>query len=108
MPHSLEMFLTIITSVLASSGFWAIIQTKMDSKNAKSQMIMGLGHDRICWLGMKYIERGWISNDEFENLNDYLYIPYSKMGGNGSAERIMNEVKQLPIRPGAAPVPKDD
>lgn len=48
-------------------------------------------------LGMCYIERGWITQDEYENLNDYLYKPYEKMGGNGSAQKIMLEVNKLPI-----------
>jgi hypothetical protein len=67
-------------------------------------MIIGLGHDRIVQLGMFYLERkddngqAWITRDEYENLHDYLYVPYAKLGGDGSAERVMNEVKKLPIR----------
>ena len=61
-------------------------------------MLLGLAHDRIIWLCEKYIDRGWISTEEFENLHDYLYIPYKEMGGNGSAERLMNIVKTLPIK----------
>lgn len=38
--------------------------------------------------------------NEYENLNDYLYAPYEKMGGNGSARRVMEEVRRLPIRKG--------
>lgn len=48
-------------------------------------------------LGMVYVERGWISQDEYENLYEYLYKPYEKLGGNGSAKRIMMEVNKLPI-----------
>ena len=60
---------------------------------------MGLGHDRIVYLGLKYIERGYIITvDEYENLYEYLYKPYEKMGGNGSAARIMEEVKKLPSK----------
>ena len=36
--------------------------------------------------------------DEYENLNTYLYEPYKKLGGNGSALRVMQEVNKLPIR----------
>ena len=36
--------------------------------------------------------------DEYENLVDYLYKPYEEMGGNGSAKRIVDEIKKLPIR----------
>ena len=61
-------------------------------------MLIGLGHDRIIFLGMTYIERGWITQDEYENIHDYLYVPYKLMGGNGSAERIMKEVNKLPIQ----------
>ena len=49
-------------------------------------------------LGMVYVTRGYITQDEYENLNDYLYQPYEKMGGNGSAKRVMEEVRKLPIK----------
>ena len=94
----IQMVLTIIGSVVASSGFWAYIQKKLEKKDIKTMMLIGLAHDRIIYLGMSYIERGWISNDEYENLHDYLYKPYEQMGGNGVAKRIMNEVQKLPIR----------
>lgn len=40
----------------------------------------------------------WLQStqDEFENLYKYLYKPYKDCGGNGSAERIMEQVKKLP------------
>ena len=89
---------TIIGSVLASSGFWAFMQRKADKNDLRTQMLIGLGHDRIISLGIKYIERGYITRDEFENLYDYLYKPYEKMGGNGSARQVMENVRQLPIK----------
>ena len=61
-------------------------------------MLIGLGNDRIMALGEIYIHRGSITTDEYENLYNYLYIPYKKLGGNGSAERIMAEVKKLPLK----------
>ena len=93
----LQMVVTIVCAVIASSGFWAFIQRKNENKDVKSQMLIGLAHDRIIFLGMKYIERGWISQDEYENLHDYLYKPYEKLGGNGSAQKVMIEVNKLPI-----------
>ena len=89
---------TIVLAVLASSGFWAFLQFLLSKKDLKTQMLMGLGHDRIVYLGLKYIERGYITVDEYENLYEYLYKPYEKMGGNGSAARIMEEVKKLPSK----------
>lgn len=93
----LQMVVTIVCAVIASSGFWAFIQRKNENKDVKSRMLIGLAHDRIIFLGMKYIERGWISQDEYENLHDYLYKPYEKLGGNGSAQKVMIEVNKLPI-----------
>lgn len=93
----LEALVTILVSVLASSGVWAVIMKVMDKKDVRTQMLIGLGHDRIMYLGMHYIERGWITRDEYENLVDYLYRPYEMMGGNGSAKRVIEEVKKLPL-----------
>lgn len=93
----LQMVITVISSVLASSGLWAYALRTLEKKDCKSDMLLGLGHDRIIYLGMHYIERGCITQEEYENLYEYLYIPYEKMGGNGSAKRIMTEVNNLPI-----------
>ena len=79
MDTTIQIFVTVLCSVLASSGFWAIIQRRLDKKDVRTQMLVGLGHDRIMSLGMKYIERGYITKDEYENLNKYLYVPYVKL-----------------------------
>ena len=94
----LQMTITIIGAVIASSGFWAYMMRRMDRKDVKTEMLIGLGHDRIIYLGLCYVERGWITQDEYENLNDYLFKPYEKLGANGSAKRVMQEVNKLPIR----------
>ena len=93
----LQILVTIILSVFSSSGLWAFIQSRRDKKDARNELLVGLAHDRIIFLGMSYIERGEITRDEYENLHDYLYVPYQKMGGNGSAARVMAEVEKLKI-----------
>ena len=92
-----QIFVTILCSVIASSGFWAFLQRLGDRNSAEKAMLVGLAHDRIVYIGMQYIERGYITRDEYENLHDYLYVPYSKLGGNGSAKRVMDEVDKLSI-----------
>lgn len=94
----IELVVSVICAVLASSGMWTFMQKRADKKDARTQMIVGLGHDRIMFLGIHYIERGYITRDEYENLYEYLYKPYEQLGGNGSAKRIMAEVDKLPIR----------
>lgn len=93
-----QMVITIVCSVIASSGFWAYLQRNFDRKDVKTEMLVGLAHDRIMDLSICYIQRGWITQDEYENLYKYLYVPYSKLGANGSAKRNMTEVDKLPIR----------
>lgn len=94
----LQTIITIVCAFIASSGFWAFFQKRFEKKSANTKMLIGLGHDRVVYLGMHYVERGYITKDEYENLNDYLYLPYKAMGGNGSADRVMSEVNKLPIR----------
>ena len=97
-PWMKEVLLPIVLAVLASNGLWALIGKRRDKNDVERNMLVGLAHDRIIHLGMVYVTRGYITQDEYENLNDYLYQPYEKMGGNGSAKRVMEEVKKLPIK----------
>lgn len=96
------MIVTVIGAIFASGGFWAfltyMIQRKDNKDSAESQMLKGLGHDRICYLGAKYIKQGYITKDDYENLHDYLFEPYKKLGGNGTAEKVMREIDRLPFK----------
>lgn len=111
MEQWVQIVVTVICSVIASSGFWAYVMKKSSKNditeefagqikqiNLMKDMLIGLGHDRIVTLGEFYIKRGYITSDEYENLNDYLYEPYDGIGGNGSASRIMKRVKNLPFK----------
>lgn len=92
-----QMVLSILLAMIGSTGLWNYISTRREKHDAKTKLLVGLAHDRIVYLGMKYIERGHVTHDEYENLNDYLYEPYAAAGGNGSAKRVMEEVRKLPI-----------
>ena len=101
MVTHVEIVVSIVVAMFASTGFWAFLTyliQRRDSKNsAESQMLIGLAHDRICYLGEKYIKQGHITQDQFQNLHDYLYEPYKRLGGNGTAKKVMDEVKELPL-----------
>ena len=80
MDSWLQMAVTVLCSVFASSGFWAYMVARRDKKreerdknNVNARMTMGLGHDRIIYLCEKYIDRGWITSEEYENLRTWLY-----------------------------------
>lgn len=93
----LELLVAIVTSFVASSGFWLFLSKKTEEKDLTRKLLVGLAHDRITYLSEKYLDRGWITHDEYENLHDFLYEPYVEMGGNGSAKRLMIEVDKLSI-----------
>lgn len=93
----LQVALTAVASVLASSGFWAYMQRKNDTKDATTRLLMGVAYEHITTYGIGYINRGWITKDEYEEIDKYFYKPYKELGGNGVAERVMNEVSRLPF-----------
>lgn len=90
----------VLVATISSSGMWAFLQKRHDKKDAKTDLLLGLAHDRIMFLGTSYIARNEITQAEFENLITYLYEPYEKLGGNGSAKHIIEKVKHLPFKEG--------
>lgn len=101
MESEISFIAGIVATIFASSGFWTFItarfQEKHKKESAESKMLKGLGHDRICYLGACYIKQGFITKDDYENLHDYLYVPYKELGGNGTAEKVMKDVDKLPL-----------
>lgn len=92
-----QVVLTVVTSILASSGLWAFISSRVDKNNSERELLIGIGHVELVFFGMQYIERGWITRDEYETMQG-LYKPYIKLGGNGSGTKIMKEIEELPIK----------
>ena len=104
-----EIIQAIVIAVLGSTGLWACVSTivqyllkryeaKHGARTASDEMLRGLGHDRIIFLCSKYLDRGYITADEYEDLNNYLYKPYRELGGNGTAEKLMQEINKLPVK----------
>lgn len=97
-PH--ETLVTIILAVVGSGGFWTLLQfivTRLTEKRtASARMLLGLGHERILEQCAMYENRGYITPDEYTELERYLYKPYQQLGGNGAVEREIARVKALP------------
>ena len=99
LQNVLEHVVTIVIAIFGTSGFWAMIERKRSRHDLNKRLLIGLAHDRIVSLSLRYIRRGHIFQDEYENLHDFLFKPYIEMGGNGTAARLMIEVDKLPIKP---------
>lgn len=99
MDPALQVLVVALGGFLAGSGgFWVYLTRKYEHKDAVDKLIMGLAHDKIVFLGMKYIEKGFVTKDEYDDLFKYFWEPYQALGGDGSAERIIRIVDLLPLK----------
>ena len=76
-----QLLFTFVGSVLASSGLWAYLTKRAEKKDIKTKMLIGLGHDRIVYLGMSYVDRGYITKDDMKT-SMIISINRKKHGGN--------------------------
>lgn len=97
MYNTAQLIITVLVAVLSSNGLWAWIQSKSTVKSARDRMILGLGHAEIFRQAEKYIHRNGITLSELDDLETYLFKPYSEMGGNGTAASIVQKCRQLPV-----------
>lgn len=113
-PFTQTLISTIIGAIFGGSGvtFLTFLIQRHDKKTDKRQeeyqelsdkielisdALRGQGHDRIVYLGGRYIQRGGITQDEYDNLYTYLYKPYAALGGNGTAKKIVDDCTKLQI-----------
>lgn len=74
-----------------------LVQIELDIDQRK-QVSRALLHHEIFQTAKEALKKNYITEYELENLEE-LYIPYKKIGGNGTAEKLFNDCKQLPIKP---------
>jgi hypothetical protein len=91
------MFISVITTLVASSGFWAYLIKRMEKNNSTTKLLLGLAHDRILKRGIEYLDQGYIDRHEYTDFIKYLYEPYKELGGNSTADRVMDEITKLPF-----------
>ena len=86
---------------IGSGVLWSVGVSEFQIRQTKCRKRCSDGDlsHRISVFGMQYIDRGWVTQDEYETLCE-LYKPYVKLGGNGSGTKIMKEVEKLPIKGG--------
>lgn len=104
MDPALAAFLMALGGFLAGSGgFWVYLSKKYERRDTKrdniEKLIMGLAHDKIMYLSILYLEKGWVNEDEYADLFKYFWEPYCALGGNGSADRVIKLVQMLPLKP---------
>ena len=99
MRENLQLIIVPIIVALLGSSLWAglidVIKSKKKKLTTEQKMLLGLGHSILYTKLENYIEQGYVTVDQLEDLT-YLYTPYKDMGGNGTCERLYEEVCRLP------------
>lgn len=93
-----EMANPAVSALLGSSGIWAWVKTKADNNDNAAKLLLSVSRNQLVKLGREYIERGYITMDEYEEYESEYQI-YSSLGGNGLARRIFEQVDDLPMMP---------
>ena len=82
---------TICGGLLALVG-WLYVQFRALKMGMQAMM-----RDRIVQAYYHYIERGWITLHGLENV-EKLYAEYHKLGGNGTVTKLVEDLRELPVK----------
>lgn len=93
-----ELANPVITTLLGSSGIWMFAKTRYDRNNSEDRLLLEVAKNQLTVLGRTYLERGYITMDEYEEY-EAEYKLYSALGGNGLAKRVFKQVDELPMMP---------
>lgn len=94
LKYWVEELFALIIAVLT----WCVkkLRTRKTEYDVLREGILALLHDRLYAACSFFINQGWASLDDRENL-ECLYKPYKALGGNGTGEHLYLEVLNLPI-----------
>ena len=87
-----------ITALLGGSGIWAWIKANSERNNTENRLLLQVAKNQLVTQGRKYLKRGYITMDEYEEYESEFKI-YEILGGNGLARRVFKQVDDLPILP---------
>ena len=119
---SSQFLVSITATIFASSGFFQLLMLMYQSRekekerkrleetqkkliniqdfNALCRCVTGIAMFRIAREAKRYIDKGYVTSEEYHTLKHNLYEPYVALGGNGLATKFMEEVEELPMHEG--------
>ena len=98
MSTTAQIIVAVIAAAFGSTGFWGWMQTRSRKKSAEARLLMGIAYSKIIDQCTEYLKRGYVETDEYHELEHYLFQPYAEMGGDGTAEKLFNDVSRLAIK----------
>jgi hypothetical protein len=97
----MEVALAIIGSGALSvliSNLFSLYRDKRRIGTGVEAGVRQLLYDRIKFLCMRHIERGYITAGDLEDVLEMHKIYHDDLDGNGYLDSLIDRVKRLPIR----------
>lgn len=95
-----------VTALLGGSGIWAWAKAKSERNDTEDRLLLQVAKNQLVCHGRKYLKRGYITMDEYEEYEAEFKI-YETLGGNGLARRVFKQVDDLPMLPNGIDGKKD-
>lgn len=96
-----EILVAIFCAIFSSVGFWTFVnnvyQNMREKKSAERKALLGLLHEKLAERAETFMTRNGITRQEYEDFNKYIYEPYKELGGNGTGQRLKEEIDKLRI-----------
>lgn len=100
-----ENITTIIVAIIGSGVLNTILnylisirEKRMDQNSGEKKSIRLIMKNNVRALCDKYIQQGWIYEDELEDLIAMHKCYHDDLGGNGFLDKLMSKVMNLEIR----------
>lgn len=92
----------LFSGLLTSLGFIVKLMWQRQKREDLRQQAIELGiqallRDRVVQAYYHYIERGWITLHGLEAA-EKMYTEYHNLGGNGTVTKLMEGLRELPVR----------
>lgn len=86
----------LLTTIINQFCNWRIRVS--EAKNGTNKGLRLILKDRLRFLCMRYIEQGWIYEDELDDLISMHDCYHNALHGNGYLDELMSRVKKLEIK----------
>lgn len=99
-----DIALAIFVSAGFWTGLWKIVEVLLVHKLNKPKLtpevrlLRGIGQLEIVFFGLQFKRRGYLTPDEYHTIKVEVFEPYTELGGNGLAKKMMDELEELPIQ----------
>ena len=88
----------LLSILFGAPGILAWAKRKVDHDGDIARLLLAVSRNQLISHGRTYLERGYITMDEYEEY-EAEYKIYSALGGNGLARRVFEQVDDLPMMP---------